>query len=100
MEITKKHIETVTGKIWKILPLFEDKNEGVGVYIDSLIYELEGLSNRLNEQQNSMLQSITDVLRRLGEESVVPEPDLKVIRREVLGCTSLFNKMFKHGDYR
>lgn len=100
MKITETHIKTVTGKIWKILPLFESENEGITTYIDSLIYELEGLATRLNEQQGSMLQSITDVLRRVRKESTLSEPDLTTIRREVLSCTSLFNKIFEQGDHR
>lgn len=100
MKITIAHIETVTGKIWKVLPLFEDKNSGLTAYIGSLIYELEGLSVRLDPQQESMLQTITDVLRHVYDDSLVPDPDLKIIRREILGCTSLFNKIFEFGDYK
>lgn len=100
MKITKTHIETVTGKIYKILPLFEDRNSGLTTYIGSLIYELVGMSARLNARQNSMLQTIVDTLEHVYDDSLAPDPDLEIIRREVLGCTNLFKKMFEQGDYR
>lgn len=98
LAITDLHIKKMTGKIFKVLPLFQEENEGLTIYIGSLLYELEGFSERLNEQQNSVLQSIVDILENVYNDSLAPSPDIMIIRREVLNCVSLFKKMFELGD--
>lgn len=95
IDITNYHIKTMTGKIYKILPLFQEENEGLTTYISSLIYELEGLSERVDEKQNSMLQTIIDVLEHVYNDSLAPNPDINIVRREILNCTNLFQKMFE-----
>lgn len=95
---SKYHTERVKGKIFKVLPLFQEGNKGLTSYIGSLIYELNGMSERLNERQESMLRSIIDVLEEVYNDSIAPNPDMETVRKEILNCVSLFQKLSEYGD--
>jgi len=99
MEITPKHVEKLKNKVFKILPLFQSENVGLTRYIDSLIYELEGLRNRLNEEQESMMITIISVLEHMYDDSLSPSPDIDIIKREVFSNISLIEKMFNGDKY-
>lgn len=98
MKITTTHYETIKGKIFKIFPLFEQENEGVSSYINSVIYEFEGLRIHLNKQQDSMMQTIISRLEHFYIDSLAPNPDLELIRSEWHNSMSLIDKMAEHGD--
>lgn len=93
------HYERLQGKIFKIFMFFNEGNEGLTTYIDSLIYELEGLESSLNKKQYSILKTVVSILEHFSDDSIAPDPDLGVIRREWLNCMSLIDKMAEHGDY-
>lgn len=98
MKITKTHYETIKGKIFKIFPLFEQQNEGLPSYINSVIYEFEGLRTHLNKQQDSMMQTIISRLEHFYNDSLAPNPDLELIRNEWHSSMNLIDKMSKLGD--
>lgn len=98
MFLTKFHVEKLKDKVFKILYLFEDKNEGLPTYIHSTIYEFEGLRHRVNPVQESMLLTTISVLEHIYDDSLSPDPDLEVIKREIFGLVSLLDKLYKHGD--
>lgn len=98
MFVTKTHVEKLKGKVFKVLYLFEDENEGLTTYIHSTMYELEGLRRRVNVTQESMLLSVISGLEHMYDDSLAPDPDIEVIKREVMGYMSLLDKMFEHGD--
>lgn len=97
MEITRTHIKKLKDKIFKILPLFQSENEGLTKYIGSLIYELEGLQNRMSDEKGSMLITIVSILEHMYDDSLEPKPDIEIIKSEVFGCLTLIEKMFS-GD--
>jgi len=99
MEITKAHLQTIQGKIFKLLPLFQSKNDGLTRYIDSLIREFKGLQYYLNETQRSMMISISSFLEVMYDDSLEPNPDISRIKREVFGLTNLMDKIIEKGDY-
>lgn len=98
MFITKFHVEKLKDKVFKILYLFEDENEGLTTYIHSVIYELTGLRHRVNPIQDSMLQTMISVLEHMYDDSLSPDPDLEIIRREIFGLMNLLDKLYEHGD--
>lgn len=97
--IRKSHFENLKNKVFKIYPFFTEKNEGLTTYIDSLIYEFQGLEHNLNDVQASMLQTIISIFEHFYDDSLSPDPDLQVIRREWLNCLNLLDKIAEHGDY-
>lgn len=98
MLITEEHYKTIQGKIFKIMPLFEEENSGLSAYINSVIYEFEGLRKHLNKQQDSMMQTIISILEHFYDDSLAPTPDLIIIRTEWHGIMTLVKKMSEHGD--
>lgn len=98
MEIRDVHYKRLQGKVYKIFMFFTEGNEGLTTYIDSLIYELEGLDHRLNDKQHSILVTVISLLEHFYDDSLSPDPDLKTIRREWLNCMSLLDKIAKYGD--
>lgn len=98
MFITETHVEKIKNKVFKVLYLFEGRNEGLTTYIHSTMYELEGLRNRVNPIQDSMLQSIISGLEHMYDDSIAPDPDISIIRREIMGYMNLLDKFYEHGD--
>lgn len=98
MIIRKSHYKRLVNKVFKIYPFFTEGNEGLTTYIDSLIYELEGLENMLNDTQASMLVTVISIFEHFYDDSLAPDPDLEVIRREWLNCMSLIDKIADCGD--
>lgn len=98
MKIRNSHYERLKGKIFKVYPFFTEKNEGLTTYISSLLYEFEGLEERLNDTQASILMTIISIFEHFYNDSIAPEPDLEVIRREWLNCLNLMDKIAELGD--
>lgn len=84
--------------MYKVYPFFIEGNDGLSTYINSLIYEFEGRIHGLNDTQASMMQTIIDIYEHFYDDSLTPEPNLEVIRREWLNCMNLMNKIANHGD--
>lgn len=98
MKIRKSHYNKLIDKVYKVYPFFTEGNEGLTTYINSLIYEFEGLEHRLNDTQASILVTIICIFEHFYDDSLAPNPDLKVIRREWLNCMNLLEKISNHGD--
>lgn len=100
MRLTEEHVERLTGKIFKILPLVQDKSPTVASYIDSVIFELKGLSRSFSpsSKQYSMLRTIYDTLKEVEARVLSNELDkesVSAIRREILNSTTLFGHIFR-----
>lgn len=98
MAIRNSHYNNLKNKMFKIYPFFVEGNSGLTTYLNSLIYELEGLETRLNDTQASMLMTILSILEHFYDDSIAPDPDLNIVRREWLHCINLIDKIAKHGD--
>lgn len=98
MNIRQEHYKKLQGKVYKIFMFFTEGNEGLTTYIDSLIYEFKGLDHLLNDKQHSMLVTIISLFEHFYDDSLAPNPDLDVIRREWLNCMNLIDKISEHGD--
>lgn len=98
MMINSEYIKTLKNRIYKILCLFEEKNEGLTQYIESLIYELYGLQYLIGDQKYQVIISITCILEHFYDDSFMTEYDIPTIRREVFHCLDLIEKSFKVGD--
>lgn len=87
-KLFKEYINKLTDRTFKILPLFEENNVGLTLYIKSLIFELNGLPHVINDLNNldSEYISLLATLESLYDEAVLNNDDEKthsLIRREV-----------------
>lgn len=94
-EINVLYLKKIQGKIFKIFPLFVEKNEGVTTYISSTIYELEGSINSMNEKQAVIMKTVLSLLEHFYDDSLAPNPDLNIIRREWLNAVNLIDKIIE-----
>jgi hypothetical protein len=93
--IFANYTELLVPRFFKILPLFEEKNEGLFSYIQSLIFELNGLYWTIESLQKegnfllllATLESISDEVLMYDEESQV------IIRREVFRCIDVIKQL-------
>lgn len=94
MKITLSYVKRLKNSIFKILPLFEEGNDGLTQYLDSLIYELCGLHNMLENDKSSTLLSVIAILEHFYDDSLSANVDINLIRREVLHCLDIIDKTF------
>lgn len=90
------YLEVSKSRIFKILPLLEEENEGVYRYVDSLLFELYGLQyviNGVKESYNYL--SLLCALESILDEIIVQERDLKFIRSEVFRLLGTVEKIQK-----
>ncbi|MGM7720496.1 hypothetical protein [Metabacillus sp. Hm71] len=98
MELTKEYVKSLKDKFYKLLCLFEERNTGLTQYIDSLNYEIYGLQYLVDKDKTQSVISLICILEHFYDDSLHPEVDLKVIRREIFHCMDLIEKTFGVGD--
>lgn len=88
------YLENLKNRLFKIIPLFEESNEGIYKYIDSLLFELGGMIYVVKElENNSMFLSLIATLESLLDESLAGEYNIHLIRREVFRCLNIVEKL-------
>lgn len=94
--LLESYLEVTKSRIFKILPLLEEKNEGVYHYVDSLLFELYGLQYVVNEVKDSFnYLSILCGLESILDEVLIKERDLKFIRSEIFRLINTVEKIQK-----
>ncbi|MCY9737438.1 hypothetical protein M5X17_27435 [Paenibacillus alvei] len=82
----------LVSRVYKILPLYEENNIGLSSYIQSLIFELYGVYEVVEDiHNNSHFVSLIATLESLSEE--VLSNDHRVIKREVFRSIELVKKL-------
>ena len=94
MEISKSYIDKLKDRLFKILPLMEEKNEGITSYIDSLSYEIYGLQYLIDENAQPLIITILSILEHLYDDSLQPEINLRQVKRELFHCLDLIEKHY------
>lgn len=90
------YLEVSKSRVFKILPLIEEKNEGLHHYVDSLLFELYGLQNVINGVKDSYTYlSLLCGLESILNEISMNERDFKFIRSEIFKMIGLVNKLQK-----
>jgi hypothetical protein len=86
-------------RIYKILPLFEEKNDGLFRYIQSLIYELNGMFYVVNSLQlNAEYLSLLATLESISDDSMFFENSKEPIKREVFRCIDIVKRIEKSSN--
>ena len=88
-EILEEYKDRLVGRVYKILPMKEEKVETWDAYIESLLFELVGHKDLIKGlDNNSDFISLLSIL-----EGLIGEDDLEVIRREVFKSLNLVKEM-------
>jgi len=95
MDISVEYVDYLKDRFYETLCLFEEKNDGLSRYIESFSYELYGLQYLVKDTKSII--TMLSILEHFYDDSLAPEPNIKVIRGEVFRCISLVNRMFKVG---
>lgn len=77
------YLNSVVDSVFKILPLFEEKNIGVQVYIESLILELCELDNVIDIDDSYEYISLILTLKSIKKEVSREDSRHTVIKREI-----------------
>ena len=90
--IFANYTDVLIARIYKILPLYEEENEGFYTYISSLIFELNGIYwSVLDIRDNSEYLTLISVLEAIGDKSL--EKNHATVKREVFKCIDVIKKL-------
>lgn len=105
----KTFIKKLSDRVYKILPLYEEKDKGLDKYVRSLIFELEGLPSVIDGSRDSEYITLMATLESLYDEFILCDFEDKgteihgFVRREIFKCTSIVKKIgesiIESGDY-
>lgn len=83
-----KYKDKLIDRIYKILPMKEEKSTTVKEHIKSLVFELVGGKNILNDIDNK--GNIVSVIFVL--ENLIEEQDKRIVKREVFKAIDIIKK--------
>lgn len=91
-KIIKKQLQKIVDKIFKILPLYEEKNSTVDSYIESLILEITGFTSKYGNVGVSDYMSVISTLE--GLRGIIEDKGKQpTVKREVFKCIETINKI-------
>ena len=89
-----KYFNTLVNKIFKILPIIENQEESISVYMESLGIELTGFKSLLpSVGEDPSYLSLLSIYKWLSENIDNTDENYKVIRREVFHAISICKKI-------
>lgn len=96
--ITPHYKKYLKNKIYKLLPFFEENEENLPRYLDSLIYEMYGLQYLVDDKLHPMVVTLICILEHFYDECILGDYDIEIIRREVFHCLDLIEKFIKEEE--
>ena len=87
----RKYLVMLIPLVWKILPLYEEKNEHLVDYIDSICTEIKGLKKIIGELPSSIWHDRTLAILEQLKEEVLLEQHRK-IKKETFKITNMIDK--------
>ncbi|ARF70770.1 hypothetical protein B7C51_25200 (plasmid) [Paenibacillus larvae subsp. pulvifaciens] len=96
------YLKSLIDRVYKILPLYEEQNEGLFTYIQSLIYELNGFKWIRESGIVAEYYSLLATLESLSDDAICFSKENEcVIKREVFKCITIIKKIivaYESGD--
>lgn len=83
------YLDTLINSVFKILPLYEEKNVGIETYVESLLFELYGLDKVIKIENSYEYISLLSTLESIKKNVTNQDSEKKVIKREVFKCISI-----------
>jgi hypothetical protein len=97
--IFQEYLSELIGKFFKILPLFEQKNSNLSKYLNSLQFELEGVSKLVIDKQGyGKLVSVLGILKSVLDKNSDGDIDVSTIRSEVFKCMRIIESLLNKGE--
>ncbi len=94
--LVARYFNTLVNKIFKILPIIENREDSISIYMESLGVELIGFQSLLpSVGEDPSYLSLLSIYKWLAENIDESDEKYKVIRREVFHAISLCKKMHK-----
>lgn len=87
------YLDSLINSVFKILPLYEEKNVGIETYIESLLFELYGLDKAIEIKYSQEYLSILSILESIKKEVSKKDSEKKIIKREVFKCISIIKSV-------
>jgi hypothetical protein len=87
------YLNTVVNSVFKILPLYEEKNVGLETYVESLLFELYGLEKVVSMDNSYEYVSLLSTLESVKVEVVKEESKKSTVKREVFKCINIIKNM-------
>lgn len=90
----KSYFLEFKNNIFKILPLYEENNPYLCSYIDSLLFELNGVCEVYKQLKNNKNYiSLCAILESLYDEALVMDENHEIVKREVFKCIRILEKI-------
>lgn len=93
MKLSDNYKDYLKGEFYKCLCLFEEDNEGLSIFISTLLYEVYGLQYK--NVNPSILDTLSNILEHFYDDSLGAEYDIETIRRECFHCMKLINRLIQ-----
>jgi hypothetical protein len=87
------YLNSVINSVFKILPLYEEKNIGVETYVESLLFELHGLDKVVDIEQSYEYISLLSTLESVKVEVVKANSRKATVKREIFKCINIIKNM-------
>ncbi len=93
------YIKTLIPKTYKILPLYEEKNDGLPNYVASLILEIEGVLYYVESSSDKQeVVSIIAILESVYDISLFEDVLVEDMKSEVFKCLSIIKRLIKRTE--
>lgn len=87
------YLNAVVNSVFKILPLYEEQNVGIKIYIESLLFELYGLEEAVKIENSYEYISLLSTLESVKKEITKEDSKKATIKREVFKCINVIKNM-------
>ncbi len=90
------YLKSLIDKVFKILPIYENEKENkiLFKYIQSLLYELNGLTYCVEDiKDDGIFLTIFATLESLSDDAILLENNKETVKREVFKCLTLINRL-------
>lgn len=91
-KVIVRYLDSAVDSIFKILPLYEENNETLDDYVDSLILELRGFVSEYGSvgtiEYISIISTLNGIRKIIDEKGNQPK-----VRREVFKCIDVIKKI-------
>jgi len=87
------YLNSVVNSVFKILPLYEEQNVGVEKYVESLLFELDGLQDVIAINHSAEYISLMSNLASVKKEVAKSDSKKSVVKREVFKCINIIKNM-------
>lgn len=87
------YLNSIVNSVFKILPLYEEQNFGVEIYVESLLFELYGLEESVEIEHSYEYISLLSTLESVKREVSKDDSKKSIIKREVFKCINIIKNM-------